>query len=568
MPQSSPTTETPFHEMSTAAPDLDALRDAFEDVARDVTGSDDPARRAEAVRRWDALRGSVSTWAAMAHLHFNQDTTDERWRREREEVDAFMPRYTDLELRVKRALLESPHRDDFRERFGAGHAFDLWECDRAAFAPDIQDDLVAEQKLVASYIEAVGGARIPFEDGTAGLSTLVGAQGGPDRARREAAARALWGWFDTERPKLDGLFDELVTLRARMARTLGHDSFVDVGYARKRRVDYDRRDVEGFRKEVLERVVPLCEELVARQAEALGVDKVMSWDEKVHRPQGAPAPRGDAGWMTARAAEMFDALHPGLSDFFRLMVRNGLLDLETRDGKAFGGFCTWFPDYGVPFVFANFNGTPGDARVFTHEIGHAFQRYSSRDNALLDYVGCTSESAEIHSMSLEFLCWPEMERFFGDDADDFRRQHLAEQLTFLPYGVAVDHFQHLVYENPDASPADRHALWKELEATYAPWRDYGDLTHPAQGGYWQYQRHVYAYPFYYIDYTLAATCALQFWSRARTDRKGAWDSYVELCARGGSLPFRKLVESAGLRSPFEAGCLAQVVEDARGVLGV
>ncbi len=563
-----PPPETQFADMAVDAPRLEELRQKFEHIARQLVEEESGERRAAAVREWDALRGEASTWFALAHLRFNQDTSDAAARAAREEADAFLPSYTDLELKVKAALLESPHRTQLEQQFAAGHAFDLWEHDAAAFHTDIVDDLVHEQQLIARYVELLGGARVSFDGKTCGVSELVGYQAHPKRDLRHAAAAALWGWFGENRAELDDIFDQLVALRSEMAKTLGRASFVEVGYDRKRRVDYGRKDVEAFRAQVLEDVVPLCKELAQRQAKALDIDSLRAWDEKVHRPQGAPIPRGDAAWMTARAQEMFDNIHPELADFYRLMVRNDLLDLESREGKAFGGFCTWFPKYGMPYVFANFNGTPGDARVFTHEIGHAFQRYKSRNNSLLDYVGCTSESAEVHSMSLEFLCWPEMERFFGEDADDFRSQHLAEQLMFLPYGVAVDHFQHRLYEEPQATPAERHAMWKELETLYVPWRNYGDLSHPKQGGYWQYQRHVYAYPFYYIDYTLAATCALQLWSRARADRQGALKAYVELCATGGAKPFRKLVDSVGLTSPFEPGCLAGVVSDARSVLGL
>ncbi|MDG2148242.1 MAG: M3 family oligoendopeptidase [Planctomycetota bacterium] len=561
-------TETTFHDMQSQEPSLDKLREQFDDITRLLQNSDDASQCTQAIQSWDKLRGQVATWSAMAHLHFNQDTGNESYRKGRETADALMPDYTNLEIGVKRALVSSPHREHLEKQLSLRHAFDLWKCDDAAFHPDIREELVHENELIASYIELLGGARIPLGGKTCGISDLIGLQSGSDRVKRHEAARAMWNWFEENRPQLDQIFDDIVTLRDKMAKSLGRANFVEVGYDRKRRVDYDRHDVERFREQVLADVVPLACQLADRQAATLGIDKLKSWDEKVHRPQGAPAPRGDAKWMTDRASEMFDAIHPELADFYRLMVRNELMDLESRPGKAFGGFCTWFPDFGVPYVFANFNGTPGDARVFTHEIGHAFQRYKSRDNAVLDYVGCTSESAEVHSMSLEFLCWPEMERFFGEDANDFRMQHLAEQLMFLPYGVAVDHFQHLIYEQPKATPGERHAMWKKLEKMYMPWRDYGDLSHPGQGGYWQYQRHIYAYPFYYIDYTLAATCALQFWSRAQSDRDGALTAYVDLCKRGGSLPFRKLVESAGLLSPFEEGCLQEVVANAKRELAL
>ncbi|MGH9004473.1 MAG: M3 family metallopeptidase, partial [Acidimicrobiia bacterium] len=238
-----------------------------------------------------------------------------------------------------------------------------------------------------------------------------------------------------------------------------------------------------------------------------------------------------------------------------------------RQGKSGGGFCTSFPTVGMPFVFANFNGTKGDAEVFSHEMGHAFQNYKSRGVPLFDYQWPTYESAEIHSMSLEFLTWPHMERFFGPDAERFRRVHLIEAILFLPYGTAVDHFQHEIYTRPDLSPAERHDLWRDMERTYLPWRDWGDLDYPARGGRWQLQRHVYLMPFYYIDYVLAQTCALQFWSRAESDFDGAMAAYVTLCERGGQAPFQELVRSAGLTSPFEAGCLAEVVGRARTALG-
>jgi M3 family oligoendopeptidase len=375
----------------------------------------------------------------------------------------------------------------------------------------------------------------------------------------------FWGWYGANGDVLDRIFDDLVRLRTSMAGQLGLADFTELGYRRMCRVDYDRSDVEGLRAAVREHVVPFTAEIRRRQAEALGVDRLMAWDESVHDTVGNPQPLGDHDWMLARAAEMFDAMGD-LGPFFRRMQAGGFLDLADRKGKAGGGFCTSFPTDGMPFVFANFNGTKGDVEVFSHEMGHAFQNYESRKLALTDYLWPTYESAEIHSMSLEFLTWPHMERFFGDDADRFRRVHLAEALLFLPYGTAVDHFQHEIYARPTMSAAERHELWRSMEQTYMPWRDWGDLAYPAKGGRWQHQRHIYLAPFYYIDYVLAETCALQFWVRSERDRDAAMADYVALCRRGGEAPFRSLVASAGLTSPFEEGCLAEVVEAARAVL--
>jgi M3 family oligoendopeptidase len=250
------------------------------------------------------------------------------------------------------------------------------------------------------------------------------------------------------------------------------------------------------------------------------------------------------------------------------MMQRGLLDLQSRDGKAGGGFCTSFPTYGLPYIFANFNGTTHDVNVLVHEMGHAFQAYSSRALPVSEYLWPTFEACEVHSMSMEFFTWPQLQAFFGDDAQRYRIQHLKSSLLFLPYGAAVDHFQHFVYENPDAAPEERRAFWRQLEATYMPWRRNGGIEHLENGGYWQQQRHIYQMPFYYIDYTLALCCALQFWARSLNDYDGAMADYVALCRRGGAQPFQSLVRSAGLQSPFDAGVLHGVAERAGEVIGV
>jgi M3 family oligoendopeptidase len=308
--------------------------------------------------------------------------------------------------------------------------------------------------------------------------------------------------------------------------------------------------------------VPLCSKIRETQAETLGLDAIEYWDEKIFDPSGNPKPNGDEAWMTEQAREMFANLHPELDSFFKMMADGGFLDLPTREGKTGGGFCTSFPSVGVPYIFANFNGTKGDVEVFTHEMGHAFQCWMSRHQELSEYLWPTIEACEIHSMSLEFLTYPQMELFFGDDADRFRKIHLMGSLLFIPYGVAVDHFQHLIYAEPEATPERRFEMWQEMERMYLPWRQYGDLPHVSEGGFWQRQKHIYFAPFYYIDYTLAQTCALQFWVRGEEDFDSAMTDYVALCRRGGEVPFQELARSAKLRSPFDPGCLEAVVEKA------
>ncbi|YCM44526.1 M3 family metallopeptidase [Verrucomicrobiaceae bacterium 227] len=293
----------------------------------------------------------------------------------------------------------------------------------------------------------------------------------------------------------------------------------------------------------------------------------MFWDHSAHSVNGNPKPQGDHDWMVDRATEMFNEMGHGLASFFAEMKERDVMDLKSRKGKAGGGFCDFLHQYEFPFIFSNFNGTRGDVDVFTHEVGHAFQSYSSRNQPMSDIVWPTTEACEIHSMGLEFLTWPHMEKFYGEDAaEELRRIHLTAQLQFLCYGVSIDHFQHLVYEKPDATPEERNAMWQKIERTYLPWWDFADLPAESSGRLWQQKAHIYQSPFYYIDYCLALTGALQFWSKSRTDPDGALKTYAELCTLGGSKSYTGLLESAGLRSPFEPGCLDEVIQDAQNYL--
>ena len=354
-----------------------------------------------------------------------------------------------------------------------------------------------------------------------------------------------------------------------MARTLGFESYTPLGYRNMRRVDYDAADVARYRDQVAEHVVPLVARILQQRTAAMGWDRLRFWDEALVDPAGNPKPAGNYDFLVDAAQTMFDELDPRLAAFYRTMRDGGFMDLRNRPGKAGGGFCTSFPTVGMPYIFANFNGTHGDLNVFTHEMGHAFQNAESRALPGIDYLWPTSESAEINSMGLEFLTYPAIGRMVGEaEADRFRRMHLIGALSFLPYGVCVDHFQHEVYANPDASPSDRHAMWKRLEARYMPWTDYGDIAFLNKGGRWQAKQHIYRSPFYYIDYTLAQCCALQFWQQAQHDRADAMNRYVALCGRGGSAPFQDLVRSAGLTSPFADHALASVVQAAASALGL
>jgi M3 family oligoendopeptidase len=523
---------------------------------------------AAALADWDRLRRRYDTWSSLVHLRFAQDTTDATARADRDYADALAPEAAELEVALKRRLLADADRPGIAAIVGE-HALRLWETDVTTFDPVIKPDLEEESRLTARYTELLASARLDFAGRTLNLAGLGPYLEDPDREVRHQAEQVRWGFFEANAAELDELYDQLVKLRHGMARKLGHQIFTPLGYRLLRRVDYGPDDVARYREQVVRHVVPLVGRLLEARRAQHGWDRLRFWDESLIDPAGNPKPAGDHDLLVERAQAMFDGMDPRLASFYRVMKQGDFMDLKNRPGKAGGGFCTSFPSAGVPFIFANFNGTNNDIGVFTHEMGHAFQNWESRNQPGVDYLWPTMEAAEIHSMGLEFLTFPGIGLLVGEDAADrFRRMHLIGALSFLPYGVCVDHFQHEVYAHPDASPADRHAMWQRLEKIYLPWADYGDIGFLNKGGRWQAKPHIYGSPFYYIDYTLAQCCAMQFWVKSRQDYAATLEAYVRLCGRGGSAPFQDLVSSAGLVSPFAEGALADVVREAEAVLAL
>ncbi len=547
-----------FADIAAATPSRDSLAADYAALHAQLD-ADPPA----ALAAWDRLRREVGSWSALARLRFAQDTTDAAAKAAREYADALAPVVIGHEVAMKRRLLATPGMD----ALAGAHALRLWETDITTFDPAISAALEEESRLGARYTALLAAAKVTIEGAETNLAGLGPYAESADRDVRHRAEQARWGFFAAHGEELDSLYGELVRLRHGMAGTLGYASYTPLGYRRMRRVDYGPEDVARYRDEVATHVVPLVARLLEARRREHGWDTLRFWDEALVDPAGNPKPAGGHDFLVAQAQLMFDGMDPRLGDFHRLMDAGGFLDLKNRPGKAGGGFCTSFPAAGVPFIFANFNGTAHDVTVFTHEIGHAFQNWESRGQPGIDYLWPTMEAAEINSMALEFLTLPGIGNLVGDaEAERFGRMLLVNYLAFLPYGVCVDHFQHEVYANPGATSAERHAMWQALERRYMPWTDYGDLAYPAKGGRWQAKPHIYGAPFYYIDYTLALCCAMQLWVRSRTDYAGALDAYVALCGRGGSAPFGELVRSAGLLSPFEPGALAAVVREAEAAL--
>ena len=555
-----------FTDYNVVQPNLEATRASyakFHERLETIVSAEDCL---ELMTDWDRVVCEFSEWSSLTYIRFHQNTSDAVSKAEKEKLNEVLPKFAELETKFKQALLDSPLRSEI-EKLTGKQLFAKWECDTRSFSPEIEEDLSTELKLQSEYTALTAGAKILFRGESYTLSEMNQFYDQADREMREEAYRESSRWYAENAVELDRIYDDQVKLRHTMAQKIGYQKFTEMGYQRMKRIGYGPNEVAQFRNEVRDKVVPLAMAFADQQSQILGVESLMYWDTTVFSLAGNPAPLGGHDWMVDRATEMFGEMGHGLPEFFEEMKTREAMDLKSREGKAGGGFCDFLPQFGFPFIFANFNGTRGDVDVFTHEVGHAFQSYSSRKQVMSDLIWPTTEACEIHSMGLEFLTWPYMDKFYGEEAaEELRRIHLTHYFQFLPYGVAIDHFQHLVYESPEASPEERNEMWKEIESIYLSWWRYKDLPHEESGRAWQQKQHIYQSPFYYIDYCLALTGALQFWSKSRQDSEATLHAYAQLCTLGGSRDYKGLLDSAGLNSPFESGCLDGVIADAQKYL--
>lgn len=554
-------------ELSVDRPQLPELEAEARDLLARFDAATDTAGRAAVLEAWDASRVQYDTHRNLAGIRFSQDTRDADRKSDKKHFDTIGPDVRELDVALLRKAMD--HRQDLSDELGA-HALSLWACNLESFDPKLADGMRLESELDTKYDELRASMKIEFAGQTHSMQSLAGFYGDADRSVRLGARQALDTLLTRHRDELDELFDRMVACRHKMARDLGEETFTPLAYRRLTRTDYGPDDVAKFRQAIQDRIVPLATAIRARHAEALGVSDYGYHDTSVRDRLGVPKPNGDHDWMIEQARTLFQRMGSDFAGFFEKMLAGELLDLKVRDGKTGGGYCESLNAYGMPFIFANFNGTQDDVNVFTHECGHAFQSYTTMQNnpRLRDYVWPTYEACEIHSMGLEMLTYPHMELFFGDDAERFRTGHIESSLLFLPYGATVDAFQHGIYANPDWTPDERAASWTALEKTYLPeWR-FQDMPHFESGRFWQRQGHVYGSPFYYIDYCLAQTCAFQLWRRHRQDPEGTMKLYRRLCELGGHLPFRSILREVGLDDPFEPDTLAEVADDVAEVLGL
>lgn len=508
----------------------------------------------------EAISTEVQTMMSLCYIRSTIDTTDEFYAAEQEYNDELTPLLTEKSQEFSKALCASPFRRELEKKWGT-LLFTNAELSMKGFAPELVPLLQEENALTSQYQKLYASAKIDFDGKVLTVAQLTPYKQSADRAVRKAAYEAEGSFFDANREQFDEIYDKLVKNRTAQAKKLGYENYLELGYIRLNRNCYGPADVAQFRRQVVESMVPVVAEIKKAQAKRIGIADMKFYDDNFFYPDGNATPQGTPEELLAAGEKMYTEMSPETAEFAKLLFGNELFDVLAKPGKAPGGYCTSLPAYKVPFIFSNFNGTAGDVDVLTHEAGHAFADYvAARTIPILDLRSPTMEGCETHSMSMEFFTAPWHRLFFKEQTEKYEVSHAEDALIFIPYGSMVDHFQELMYTHPEMTPEERNETWLKLERQYRPYLDFEDLPFYSRGAGWQRQLHIYQYPFYYVDYCLAQSMALQFWMESVKDWNAAWKKYLKFVGMGGTRTFVDLIRESGLLSPLDNGSIAKIVE--------
>ena len=548
-----------FKDIKYERPDVDAISERFKSLRLKLMTAKDVNQASDILMEYEKLIIGFNTQYELCNILHDLNTSDEFYSDELEFFDQASAELSELSSAMLTVMVNCPCADALKKKYGEmifRKAVNL----KQTISPEVIDDYAEDSSLQNDYSQIKSEAEISFDGKTVNLSQLAAYLESTRRQTRKEAHKALDDYYMGQKETFDKIFDDMVRVRTNIAHKLGFGSYTELGYKLMERYDYGPDDVKKFREAVLKYIVPLTVQIRKLQQERLEVNDLMFYDLPTLFKNGNPVPNIPGVSLGDVAGEFFAKIFGNRPSFLEVLSEHGFTDLLTRENKSTGGYCMYLDGYAIPYIFMNANGTADDVATIVHEGGHAYAAVQSADvSPFTECLAPTLEACEIHSTAMEFMSYPFMEMFYGEKAEQYRELHMTQALLFLPYGCMVDEFQHIIYDNPDLTPDERHGVWKELEEKYQPFIKY-DEDHPfhALGGAWMKKDHIFTSPFYYIDYCLAHICALQLWNMSREDMKTALIKYNKLCSLGGTDTFLKLLEQSDLESPFDINVIKQV----------
>ncbi len=535
--------------------DVNAVTALYEEVlAKEVNSPED-------LEQWLAhcseLDAAADQAAGILYINMTCQTDDARAAKAYEDyITTVVPALKPLKNRIDRRYRELSEKfSGIREKYfvfdrDIRTEIELFREDNIPLATRIQ-------LLSQEYQTLTGAMTVTFEGEEKTLPQMSKYLEETDRPLRERAWRQLVERRIRERDKLDTLFDEMLALRGQVAANAGFDNFRDYQFRAYHRYCYTPQDCRDFHDAVEKTIVPLCRKILQRRKEQLKVESLRPWDLKVD-PLGRPAlkPFKKTADLVSGVAEIMRTLDPELGKMFSVLTDNHLLDLDSRKGKAPGGYQQTLSEARKPFIFMNAVGTDQDVRTLLHEGGHAFHALLCADQPLYAYRHAPMEFCEVASMSMELLADPLLGVFYNDsDRERSTDSHLEDVLQILVWVAIVDAFQHWIYEHPGHTREERTAFWMDLQKRFGTNVVNWDGLEDYLAASWHRQLHIFEVPFYYIEYAIAQLGALQLWAQSRENPGAALANYKKALVLGGSLPLDELFRAAGLRFDFSQGAV-------------
>jgi M3 family oligoendopeptidase len=552
-----------FSELEYVRPDFDTLEIESRRMVDEINNAVSFEEIKAILEHREKLQKTIDTMCTIAFIRNTLNTTDDFYEKEIEFINERSATASVATIQVSKALLDCRFTKELSAEYGPEYLV-IEQRSVDQFKEELVPYLQQESKLTIRYQKLMATAKIEFDGKTLNLYGIQKYFEHPDRMVRKAAFKAYSDFYYSNEEEMEEIFAELVSIRNEMGCALGYDNFIPLAYIQQGRSDYGQEEVAAFREQVRKEIVPLCNELYKAQAKRIGVNQIRVFDEKFIYPDGNAEPIGDEDFLVSEAQKMYHDMSTETGEFIDFMIEHQLMDLKNKPNKAATGYMTSLLDHIAPYVFSCFNHTIFDMQVLSHELGHAFAGYEAmRTQKTTQFYSTSTDIAEIHSMAMEQFAYPYAEQFFGKDADKFRFAHLQEAVTFVPFGVAVDEFQHIMYAKPELTPKERTHEWNKLEEKYMPWRKYEEDEFMERGGYWYHKLHIFLYPFYYINYTLTTMGAMEFKKRYNENKEMAWKDYLALCKAGSSTNYLNLLKLANLSVPFEEGSVAKAISAAK-----
>ena len=509
---------------------------------------------------WSRLEELVDEAGTLAMIAYTCDTADPtkesanlRW------LADIYPQAAEQQVRLARRLLELGITRPDLETVIRGFRTDI-EIFREENVPLFS----RLEELVSAYQKLTGGLQVEWDGVSKTIPQLQPYLKERDRTVRERAFRTATGAYLQHRDEMATLFDGMYALRQEVARNAGFENFQDYAFKAKHRFHYTPDDCAQFHRAVEQTVAPAVERLMTYRRERLAVDVLRPWDTQVELEAVRPVrPFATMEEFIEPAKRVFDAVDPELGGEFRLMANERLIDLESRPGKAPGGYCTKLSWRGLPFIFMNAVGVPDDVNTLVHEAGHSFHDFAAHGQPFIWQRSFGHEAAELASMSMELLAARHLAKPVGfyslEEARSAQIEHLEDILISLAHIASVDAFQRWIYTSGQGGDAAaRDAMWLDVRARFERGVDWSGLERERIGR-WYRQLHIFEYPFYYIEYGIAQLGALQIWQASLSDATGTVARYKRALALGGTQPLPEIYRAAGARLIFDAEAMGELV---------